>query len=36
MTDEAEMLSIFENVYGLREGVAVESAPGGKIKTWSP
>jgi len=28
MTDEAEMLSIFENVYGLREGVAVESAPG--------
>ncbi len=28
MTDEAEMLSIFENLYGVREGVVVASAPG--------
>ncbi|MCX6648872.1 MAG: galactokinase, partial [Candidatus Bathyarchaeota archaeon] len=28
MTDEAEMLSIFENIYGIREGVIVGSAPG--------
>lgn len=28
MTDEVEMLSIFENIYGIREGVIVGSAPG--------
>ncbi len=28
MTDEAEILSIFEHVYGVREGAIVASAPG--------
>jgi len=28
MTDEAEILSIFENIYRIREGVIIESAPG--------
>jgi galactokinase len=28
MTDKAEMLSIFENLYGVRKGVVVASAPG--------
>ena len=28
MTDEAEILSIFESLYGVREGVVVASAPG--------
>jgi galactokinase len=28
MTDEAEMLSIFEKTYGIREGIYISSAPG--------
>ena len=28
LTDDAEILSIFENIYGIREGVIVGSAPG--------
>jgi galactokinase len=28
LTDDAEILSIFENIYGIREGVIVCSAPG--------